>query len=34
VVGKMVRAIVAKQSASSDSGFTTTMKTNKPVEEK
>ena len=34
VVGKMVRAIVAQQSASSDSGFTTTMKTNKPVEEK
>ena len=34
VVGKMARAIVAQQSASSDSGFTTTMKTNKPVEEK
>ena len=34
VVGKMARAIVAQQSASSDFGFTTTMKTNKPVEEK
>ena len=34
VVGKMARAITAQQSASSDFGFTTTMKTNKPVEEK
>ena len=34
VVGKMARAITAQQSASSDFGFTTTMKINKPNEEK
>ena len=34
MVGKMARAIVAQQSASSDFRVLTTMKTNKPDEEK